>query len=117
MKSSINIWKKHGLKRFILVMGACLAILTAGTSVNAASCIDLSDIPLDIGLEAGEGRGGYRGWINRLRIDLNATVSLGVEREPMRVSLGGKELQFRFDPGLGLITFDIDTGGELVIEL
>ncbi len=47
MKSSINSKKKHGLKRFILVIGACLAMLMAGSSVNAASCIDLADIPLD----------------------------------------------------------------------
>ncbi len=45
--SIINSKKKHGLKRFILVMGACLAMLMAGSSVNAASCIDLADIPLD----------------------------------------------------------------------
>ena len=47
MKSSTTIRKTHGLRMLILVMGTCLAILTAGTSVNAASCIDLSDIPLD----------------------------------------------------------------------
>ena len=47
MKTSINSKKKHGLKRFILVISACLAVLTAGSSVNAASCIDLADIPLD----------------------------------------------------------------------
>ena len=44
---SFNSKKKHGLKRFILVIGACLAMLMAGSSVNAASCIDLADIPLD----------------------------------------------------------------------
>ncbi len=47
MKSSIDSKKKHGLKRFILVISACLAVLMAGSSVNAASCIDLADIPLD----------------------------------------------------------------------
>ena len=47
MKTSINSKKKHGLKRFILVISACLAVLMAGSSVNAASCIDLADIPLD----------------------------------------------------------------------
>jgi type IV pilus assembly protein PilY1 len=48
MKSSIIISKKkHGMKRFILVIVACLAILAAGSSVNAAPCIDLADIPLD----------------------------------------------------------------------
>ena len=47
MKTSINSKKKHGLKRFILVISACLAMLMAGSSVNAASCIDLADIPLD----------------------------------------------------------------------
>ncbi|MBR9985149.1 MAG: hypothetical protein KFF68_04505, partial [Desulfosarcina sp.] len=45
--STISSKKKHGLKRFILVIGACLAVLMAGSSVNAASCIDLADIPLD----------------------------------------------------------------------
>ncbi len=48
MKSSkMNSKKKHGLKGFILVIGACLAVLAAGSGVNAASCIDLADIPLD----------------------------------------------------------------------
>ena len=48
MKRSIfKSKKKHGLKRFILVISACLAMLVAGSSVHAASCIDLADIPLD----------------------------------------------------------------------
>ena len=48
MKSSIVISKnKHGLKRFILVIVACLAVLMAGSSAYAAPCIDLADIPLD----------------------------------------------------------------------
>ena len=56
MKASIiNSKEKHGLKRFILVISACVVMLAAVSGVNAASCIDLADIPLDAMEQAAPG--------------------------------------------------------------
>ncbi len=48
MKSSNCFGKRLGLKTLTLVMGLCLALMTAEPKgVHAASCLELPDIPLD----------------------------------------------------------------------
>ena len=47
MKSPIIFGKRHALKMLMLALVAGLAILAGSYRVHAASCMDLSDVPLD----------------------------------------------------------------------
>ncbi len=47
MKSPIIFKKRHALKMLMLTLVAGLAILVGSYRVYAASCMDLSDVPLD----------------------------------------------------------------------
>ena len=47
MKSSINPQVARKLKWYVVAFCLCLAMLLADDRVQAAPCIDLSDIPLD----------------------------------------------------------------------